>query len=64
MNSLLNLYELKETHINTVRISTMYVRQEAGSNVLLNGMTLTNGISRNATEVTLAGEHAEINLCG
>ncbi|MDR2859244.1 MAG: Fe-S cluster assembly protein SufD [Mediterranea sp.] len=64
MNSVFDLYELEETHINTVRISNMYVRQEAGSNVLLNGMTLTNGISRNTTEVTLAGEHAEINLCG
>ena len=38
--------------------------QEAGSNVLLNGMTLTNGTTRNTVQVTLAGENAEINLCG
>ena len=42
----------------------MYVRQEANSNVLLNGMTLHNGTTRNTTCVTLAGEHAELNLCG
>ncbi|KAA6328627.1 FeS cluster assembly protein SufD [termite gut metagenome] len=63
-NSVFDLYELEETHTNTVRINNMYVRQEARSNVLLNGMTLTNGVSRNTTEVILAGEHAEINLCG
>ena len=34
------------------------------SNVLLNGMTLHNGTTRNTTEVLLAGEGAEINLCG
>ena len=37
---------------------------EANSNVLLNGMTLHNGTTRNTTEVLLAGEGAEINLCG
>ena len=47
-----------------VRFSHLYVKQEAGSNVLMNGMTLTNGITRNTTQVTLAGEQAEINLCG
>lgn len=59
-----DLYELEETHTSTVRISNMYVKQGAGSNVLLNGMTLNNGTSRNTTHVTLAGEHAELNLCG
>ena len=63
-NSVFDLYELEETHTSTVRISNLYVRQEANSNVLLNGMTLHNGTTRNTTEVTLAGEGAEINLCG
>ena len=63
-NAVFDLYELEETHTSTVRISNMYVRQEANSNVLLNGMTLHNGTSRNTTEVLLAGEGAEINLCG
>ena len=59
-----DLYELEETHTGTVRISNMYVQQGVGSNVLLNGMTLTNGTTRNTTHVTLAGEQAELNLCG
>ena len=63
-NSVFDLYELEETHTRTTRLSNLYVRQEAGSNVLLNGMTLTCGTTRNTTRVLLAGEGAELNLCG
>lgn len=63
-NSVFDLYELEETHTSTVRFSNLYVKQEADSSVLLNGMTLHNGTTRNTTEVILAGEGAEINLCG
>lgn len=63
-NSVFDLYELEETHNSTIRFSNLYVNQEANSNVLLNGMTLHNGTTRNTTEVTLAGKGAEINLCG
>ncbi|MDR0937818.1 MAG: Fe-S cluster assembly protein SufD [Mediterranea sp.] len=63
-NATFDLYELEESHTSTVRLSNLYVRQEADSNVLLNGMTLNNGTTRNNTEVTLAGEGAEISLCG
>jgi len=63
-DSVFDMYELEETHTASTRISNCYVRQEAGSNLLLNGMTLHNGTTRNRTHVLLAGEHAEINLCG
>ena len=63
-NAVFDLYELEETHTSTVRVSSLYVRQERNSNVLLNGMTLNNGTTRNTVKVTLAGEHAGINLCG
>ncbi|MDE6216598.1 Fe-S cluster assembly protein SufD [Bacteroides sp.] len=63
-NATFDFYELEETHTSTVRISNMYVKQGADSNVLLNGMTLHNGTTRNTTHVTFAGEHAELNLCG
>ncbi len=62
--SMFDLYELEETHNATVRCSNVFVRQEANSNVLLNGMTLHNGITRNTVEVMLAGQGAEINLLG
>ena len=63
-DAVFDLYELEETHTGNTRFSNLYVRQEAGSNVLLNGMTLTGGTTRNVTRVRLAGEHAELNLCG
>lgn len=59
-----DLYELEETHTSTVRIGNTYVEQSAHSNVLINGMTLTNGTTRNTTFVKLAGEHAELDMCG
>lgn len=63
-NAVLDFYELEETHEHTARFSNLYVCQEANSNVLLNGITLHNGTTRNTTEVTLNGRGAEINLCG
>ncbi len=60
----LDLYELEETHNSTVRFSNLYVDQQADSKVLLNGMTLHNGTTRNTTEVTLSGKGAELSLCG
>ena len=63
-NAYFDLYELEETHNSTVRFSNLYVHQEANSNVLLNGMTLHNGTTRNTSEITLAGKGAEITLCG
>lgn len=62
--SVLDLYEMEETNMSSTRISNMYVRQEADSNVLINGVTLTNGSTRNRTEVVLAGKGAEISLNG
>ena len=63
-NAVFDLYELEETHNSNIRFSNMYVHQDAGSNVLLNGITLHNGTTRNTTEVYLDGPGAEINLCG
>ncbi len=63
-HSKLDLYEIEETSEQTTRVSNMFVQQEAGSNVLLNNMTLYNGRTRNTTVVTLEGEGAETNLCG
>jgi Fe-S cluster assembly protein SufD len=63
-NSHCDLYELEETHNETVRCSNLFVQQAAHSRVLLNGMTLHNGTTRNSTEVYLQGPGAEINLYG
>lgn len=63
-NAKLDLYCMEETHSKNVRIANTYIRQEKGSHVNHNIITLHNGITRNSTELLLAGETAECNLCG
>jgi len=63
-NAGLDLYCLEETHAKNVRISNLYIKQESNSRVNHNMITLHNGITRNRTDLTLAGEGAECSLCG
>jgi len=57
-------YKLENTHTKTTNLSTLLVDQKASSNVLVNVMTLHNGITRNTVEIDLNGEHSETVLCG
>lgn len=57
-------YELEETNDTTKHFSSLHVQQAANSNVLVNGITLMNGLSRNNFYIELNGEHAESTLCG
>jgi len=58
------LYELEETTPRTCRLSNLYIHQQADSRVLVNGVTLMGGTTRNTTRATLAGRGAHITLCG
>ena len=60
----LDLYELEESDTLTIRISNLYVRQEARSTVRLNGVTLFNGSTRNTTHVHMAGADSHLELGG
>ena len=57
-------YDLEESSISTSRFSSLHVKQEASSNVLVNGITLNNGLTRNNYYIELNGEQAESTLCG
>lgn len=63
-DSRLNLYGLEETAESTRRLSTIWLRQEEGSNVVINGMTVYNGITRNEYHCAFAGDDAELKLYG
>lgn len=63
-NAQLDMYCLEETHAKNVRISNLYIEQQRSSRVNHNMITLHNGITRNRTDLTLAGEGAECSLCG
>ncbi len=57
-------YDLEESSVSTTRFCSLHVKQEASSNVLVNGITLNNGLSRNNYYIDLNGEQAETYLCG
>ena len=63
-NASFDFYELEETTSDHVRVSQLYVHQDSGSQVLLNGMTLMGGITRNTVSVKLAGEGANLQAFG
>ena len=63
-NAAFDYYDLEESSISTTRFSSVFVEQAASSSVLINGITLNNGLSRNNYYVHLKGEHATSTLCG
>lgn len=60
----LEMYKLEDTETNMTNIGSLFIEQQADSNVLVNEITLKNGFTRNNINVNLMGEHAELNLCG
>lgn len=57
-------YDLEESSISTTRFASVHVKQEAGTSVLVNGLTLNNGLTRNNYYIELNGQYAETTLCG
>ena len=62
--STVNLYCLEETHVKNVRVSNVYVEQQANSHVTHNVITLHNGTTRNRLDLHFRGEGAECWLGG
>ncbi len=63
-NASLDLYCMEETHHKNVRISNVYIDQQANSRVNHNVITLHNGITRNKLDLTFSGEGAECQCYG
>jgi len=63
-NASLDLYCMEETHVKNVRVSNVYIDQQANSRVNHNVITLHNGITRNKLDLTLSGEGAECDCNG
>ena len=57
-------YDLEESGEDTRRVSSLFVEQHEGSEVLIDGITLTNGITRNNYHVDVIGGHATTQLLG
>ena len=63
-DSSLELYDLEETHSVNLRVSELYISQEASSRVAVDNLTLHNGQTRNTVVVTMNGRGAELSLNG
>ena len=63
-NAVFDYYDIEESSLNTNRITSTFVDQAEKSNVLITGITLHNGTTRNNYRMTFSGEHAEAHLCG
>jgi Fe-S cluster assembly protein SufD len=63
-HSRFEVYDLEESSESTRRLSTLWLRQERDSHVVVNGMTIYNGITRNEYHTTFADRDSTLNLCG
>lgn len=63
-NASLELNCLEETHYKNVRVSNVYINQQANSRVNHNVITLHNGTTRNMLNLVFKGEGAECHCNG
>jgi len=63
-NASLDLYCMEETHHKNVRVSNVYIDQQANSRVNHNVITLHNGTTRNKLDLTFSGGGAECQCYG
>ncbi len=63
-NATLDFYDLEESTERTSRLSALYLSQEGGSNVMIDGITLYNGKTRNEFHTVFRGADARLHLYG
>lgn len=63
-NASLEYYDLEMDQPNITRVSNTLVSQAASSQLLINGVTLQNGLSRNNINLCFEGEGATASLSG
>ncbi|MDE7160217.1 MAG: SufD family Fe-S cluster assembly protein [Muribaculaceae bacterium] len=59
-----DLYDLEESTESTSRLSSLYLRQEGESSVMIDGITLYNGTTRNEYHTLFAAPGSELKLYG
>ncbi len=63
-DAVFDYYDMEESSEHTSKVASVFVRQGARSNVLVNGIVLHNGVTRSNYYTEFAGEYAELSLCG
>lgn len=59
-----DLYDIEEASEATTRHAQMFVRQASRSNVTINGMSLSGGVTRNDYNIFIDGDRCETLLAG
>lgn len=60
----LDYYDMEESEPGTTRVAALYARQAAGSSLLVDSITLNNGVTRNDFHIDVDGEDCHTNLLG
>lgn len=63
-NASLDIYDIEESSDTTSRYSQLYARQERDSHLIVNGVTLTGGVTRNDYHIELVGDNCTSTLGG
>ena len=63
-NASLDIYDIEESSATTSRYSQLFARQERDSQLLVNGVTLTGGATRNDYHIDLVGDNCTSTLAG
>jgi len=63
-DAVIDIYSIQNQHNKTANLTGLYIRQQRGSTLVTNAITLHGGIIRNNLSVLLDGEHAEAKICG
>ena len=63
-DAVIDIYSIQNQHNKTANLTGLYIRQQRGSQLVTNAISLHGGIIRNNLSVLLDGEWAEAKLCG
>ena len=63
-NASLDIYDIEESSATTSRYSQLFARQQRDSQLLVNGVTLTSGTTRNDYNIDLVGENGDATIAG
>ena len=63
-NARLDVYDMEESNPDTRRLSALYLSQEENSDVLIDGIILHNGVTRNEYHCAFAAPHSQLRLYG
>lgn len=62
--AVIDYYDIEDSSHATHRVSSLYLRQEEQSSLMVDGITLLNGMTRNNYVADLAGDRTELRLLG